>query len=504
MRKNERLRPLRPFLVFPRFPHTQLFHTPAPLFTYTHIFPHTSPHLPQTIPHISPLPHTLPHSPHSIYPLSPSPFTTLSLTPAHLSPPLSPLSAFPPHLPTPSILLPTSSLNCPHHPHLSPHFSHLSPHLTSPHISPHLLPYFSIPPKPPFTSFPTPFFTYPTSQHISPHLFSPPPHNSTHLHSYFLSPAPTPQHTTPHLSQSPYTSTHFPTPLATICLFAHLLQTARFPKCLFVPMLIGPRTLLCPKVPFPPNAHLSQYPLALNAHLSHIPIGPKVLICSNCPFVPIHTCSQGPIVLYTYMLPMPVCRNYPFVLVHIFRGPHLPQSAHYAPNAHLPQCSLVPKCPFTPKYSFIQMSICPSPHMLSMLICPIYLYLPDKCPFALALIFPGVHLSQVPICPQCPLAPMSIGPNVPVCSTVPICLINAHLLWRSYFLVFMPLSQVPICSQCPLAPKLIDPKCSFVLVLTCFQRPFVPNALFPQSAHLPQLPIYPGAHFSWCLWCYAL
>ena len=254
-------------------------------------------------------------------------------------------------------------------------------------------------------------------------------------------------------------------------------------------MLIGPKVPPYPKVLIHPNVHLSQSPHALNALLSHIAylfapnahllwcsfflvaISPQVPICPKCPLAPN---LIGP--------KMPICPKMP-----ISSNVHLSQSSH----AHLSQTPICPKCSFAPI---------------------------AQCPFALVLIFPGGHFPPMPICHQLPsIAPISIGPKVPICFTVPICFINAnvirsqsaHLLHSAHLphkcpfalaLIFpgVHLPQVPICFQCPLAPKLIGPKCSFVLVPTSFQRPFVPNTLFPQSAHLHQLPIYPGAHFSWC------
>ena len=297
------------FHAFPH-PHTTLFHTTAPLFTYTHIFPRTYPHLLQIFPHISlpspTLSGTLPHSPHSIYLLSPSPFTTLHTSSHHctFSPSSFRISSTPPYTPhTSSHIspyfppLPTSLPRFPSPlpiPYFPPHFS---PHLPS---RPHLLLHFSTPPKPLFTfsptllhTSPTPLFTYPTSQHTSPHLSSPSPHNSTHLHSHFLPPAPTPQHTSPLLSQFPYTSTHPPhlsPPFAylSICfklpIFpnVHLSQCSLVPKRPFAPKCFFLQMSICPS---------PHTPHALNAHSSHIPIGPKVLICFKCPFVPIPTCS---------------------------------------------------------------------------------------------------------------------------------------------------------------------------------------------------------------------
>ena len=149
--------------------------------------------------------------------------------------------------------------------------------------------------------------------------------------------------------------------------------------------------LICPNCPMPicSGAHFSWWPFPPNAHLpsitkycpnvhrsqsAHLPhkcqfIGPNVLICSTVPI-----CS-GAYFFWCPFPPMPTCPN-----VHRSQCPHLLHSAH----------------------------------------------LPHKCPFALVLIFPGVYLPQVPICPQCPLAPMLIGPKLPICSKVPIMPQSAH------------------------------------------------------------------------------
>ena len=135
--------------------------------------------------------------------------------------------------------------------------------------------------------------------------------------------------------------------------------------------------------------------------------------------------------------PMPICSGAHFSWWPFPPNAHLPSITKYCPNvhrsqsAHLPhkcQYSSVPMCSFSP-----------------------------QCPFALVLIFSGAHF------PQCPLAPMSIGPNVHICSTVPICLINAHLLWCSFFLA-------SIYPKCPFAPNAHLPQCSSVL--NC---PFAPK-----------------------------
>ena len=264
---------------FPHPPHNTFPHSRTSLYTFS------SPPLDHpTLPHTSPLP-----PPHSIYPLSPSLFTSLPLTPAHLPPPLS---AFPPHLPTPPILLPTSPLTFPHRPHLSPHFSHLSPHLTSPHTSPHisthLLPYFSTPPKPPFTS--SPLLSSPTPHlntlpHISPHL----PHTILHTSTHTFS------HLPPHLNTHPHT---FPSPPTPQHISLHLS-----PPFAYLP--------ICSKLPVFPNVHLSQCSL-----IPKRPMAPKCPF-PKCPFVPLHTCPQCPFVLglYTHrpqsahLLQMPICPN---------------------------------------------------------------------------------------------------------------------------------------------------------------------------------------------------
>ena len=246
-------------------------------------------------------------------------------------------------------------------------------------------------------------------------------------------------------------------------------------------MLIDPKVPLYPKMSIHPNVHLSQSPHALNAHLSHIGL--------------------------------PICPKDPFALVLIFPGGHFPPSAHLPQNAHFLKCPFVSvlTCSFVLNTHLPKVLICPNCPMpirsgvhLSWWLCPPmpichqlgYQVLPQcpsvpkcpfasQCPFGLVLVFPGAHLPPMPICPQCPLSPMSIGSNVPICSTLPICLINAHLLWRSFFLVFIYLkcpfalnAHLPQCSSVPnahLPQSAHFPKCPFVLVLTCFQRPFVPN-----------------------------
>ena len=225
---------------FPHPPHNTFPHYRTSLHIYSHRSLHFSP--PPDLPtHLPSLPHSSPHlATLSAQHLPSLPFTALhtSPNPCTSSSTSFRISSTPPYTP---ILLPTSPLTYPTA-HISPHNS-----LTSPHT---LLPPTPLPtsPSPPFThppllssptphlnTLPTPLLTSPTSQHTSPHFSSPPPHNSTHLHSHFLSPAPHPK-THPHTFPSPPAPQHIS--LATICLFAHLLQTAHFSKCLFVPMLI--------------------------------------------------------------------------------------------------------------------------------------------------------------------------------------------------------------------------------------------------------------------------
>ena len=98
---------------------------------------------------------------------------------------------------------------------------------------------------------------------------------------------------------------------------------------------------------------------------------------------------------------------------------------------------------------------------------------------------------------------MSIGPKVSICSTGPICLINAHCSGAHFF--WWPFPPNPQCPLAQCAPNAHLPQCSSVpnvhlsIVPTCSQRPFV-QIPFSQSARLPQLPIcpvliFPGAHF---------
>ena len=148
-----------------------------------------------------------------------------------------------------------------------------------------------------------------------------------------------------------------------------------------------------------------------------------------------------------------------------------------------------PKCPFS------QMSICPNPP-ISPMSSQINTYLP-----------------QLPICPQCPLASKLIGPKVPICPKMPICP-SPHMLSMPFVqirLPFDPNTHLPkgfICPNCPFALVLIfsgahfppTPICPNVhrsqmkIYLNCR---FVLMLIFP-SAHLPHMPIFPNAHLTKC------
>ena len=251
---------------------------------------------------------------------------------------------------------------------------------------------------------------------------------------------------------------------------------------------------------------MPQMPTCSNAHWS------QSAHSSKCPFVPVLTCSQCPFNPSTYLPQMPICSG-----TYFSWCPFTPKCP-FALNTHLLQSSSVSKCPFAPKCPLPQMPNCPSPHML---ICPKHPFAPIvQCPFALVLIFPGGHF------PQCPrIAPMSIGPKVP------ICLINAHLLWCSFFLVsiypkcpFAPKCPFPQMSICP-SPHMLStpifpkypfspkcpfaylPWCSFFLVPIFHKYAFAPNAYLPQSSSVPKspfaqkgfapkVPISPNIHLS--------
>ena len=173
------------------------------------------------------------------------------------------------------------------------------------------------------------------------------------------------------------------------------------PKCPLAPKLIGPKMPICPKLPIFSNAHLSQ---SSHAHLSQTPICPK------CSFAPIAQC--------------------PFALVFIFPASHFPPTpiCHQLPS--IAPMFISPKVPIC----FINANVnrSQSAHLLHSA------HLPHKCPFVLVLIFSGAHFPPMLICPQCPLAPMSIGPNVPICSTVPI-FSGAHVFWCP----FIPSAHLP-------------------------------------------------------------
>ena len=73
----------------------------------------------------------------------------------------------------------------------------------------------------------------------------------------------------------------------------------------------------------------------------------------------------------------------------------------------------------------------------------------------MVLIFPGVHLPQIPIFLQCSLAPMSIiGPKVPIMlqsahlPQIPLCS-GAHVSWCP----FSPSAHLPAMPTCPYAHR---------------------------------------------------
>ena len=200
-------------------------------------------------------------------------------------------------------------------------------------------------------------------------------------------------------------------------------------------MLIGPKVLLYLKVPIHPNVHSSQSSHALNDHLSHI------LICPKCPFALVLIFPGSHFPPSAHLPQMPTC-----IKAHRSQSAHLPQNAHFLKCPFVP----VPICPFVPNTHLPKMLICPN---CSMPIC-------SGAQFSWCL-FP-----LMPIRSRCPLAPMSISPNVPICSPGPICLINVHWLWCSFFLV-------PISSQCPFSPNAHLPQCPSVP-----KCPFAPQSPF--------------------------
>ena len=238
---------------------------------------------------------------------------------------------------------------------------------------------------------------------------------------------------------------------------------------------------------------------------------PSMPICLIYPFAP--KCS---------LLPrMPICCDH-------FSWCPFPPKCPFAPNALLLQSSSVPKCPFAPKCPFV-----PNIHLPKLFICP-------NCPMPIC---SGAHFSWCPFPPQCPFAPNAHLPQFNVHRSQSAHLLHsAYLPWCSLILVsiyskclsFAPNAHLLRCSsvlKCSLAPNIhlsqsphahlfqtpICPKCSFTPIAQC---PFAlvlvfPGAHFPlkptclnvhppqsahllQSAHLPQLLIHSGTHFSWC------
>ena len=299
-------------------------------------------------------------------------------------------------------------------------FSH-PPHNTFPHSRTsfhtysHLLPHFSSPP-PDLPTLPT---HLPSLPHSSPHLPRTLPHYPHSIYPFSLSRF-TALHTSPHPCTSPPTYFRIPsTPLYTSHTSFHI----------------------SPYLPPPPT--LSPHFPHLSPHLSSPPPHLNTLRHSS-PHLP-HTTLHNSTHTFSHLPPHP--NTHP----HIFPSPPTPQhiSPHLSPpfaylpicsnlpifsNVHLSQCSLVPKRLFAPKCPFLQMSICPCPHMPSMPICPIYPLAP-KCSFA-----PNAHLSQSPLALYAKLS------HIPLCPQCPFARIN-HLSWCLFFLV-------PICPKVPIMPQI--------------------------------------------------
>ena len=262
-------------------------------------------------------------------------------------------------------------------------------------------------PHPPHNTFPHSRTSLHIYSHLPPH-FSPPLDLLTHLSSPHLAILPT-----QHLPSLPFTFHHtsyFPSPLhISPHLFPHFLHTSLHPPYFFPHLLLlpSPPPTFPSHLPSPPFT-LLQTPLYIFPYtFTHIPLSSLHLPLISTYFpTPL---LISPTRLYTPPLSPARLPPHPNTHTHTFRSPPTPQhiSPHLSPpfaylpifpNVHLSQCSLVPvapmliglKCPFAPKCPFPLMSICLSPHMPSMRICPIYPLAP-KCLFA-----PYAHLSPSP------------------------------------------------------------------------------------------------------------
>ena len=200
---------------------------------------------------------------------------------------------------------------------------------------------------------------------------------------------------------------------------------------------------------------------------------------------------------------MPICPNYPFVLVLIFPGSHLPL-VHIWTKCPLAPMLIGPQTPlFAPKCLFIPMSICLTPHMPSMPICPIYPFAPNVYFLWCSYFLVAISL-QVPICPKCPLVPKLIGPKVPICPTIPISS-NNHLFQFPQAHLSQTRTHLPKCSFAPIV------QCPFALVLIFPGGYFPPMPICPLMPTCPLMPIDPkmlicstvpicliNVHLPWC------
>ena len=155
---------------------------------------------------------------------------------------------------------------------------------------------------------------------------------------------------------------------------------------------------ICPHLPKRPSVQSAHFPKCLFVPVHPCPQCPKYRFAPKCSFVPVFTCFQchlsqigQPFDQNTHLLKLLICPNCSFALVLIFPGGHFPPmfispkcsfasivdllwcsfflvpispNCPFSPNAHLPQCSSFPKCPFGSKCSFAANSlpVCPRVH----------------------------------------------------------------------------------------------------------------------------------------------